>query len=235
MNFVNEVAVVAGGTGALGWEVTQELLHGSARVVVIARDAARFDQRLKTVPNLTSHVEFVAADLTSPGEADRAVDLVRRKHGGLHVLVHAAGTAPGPPCALTDSEAAAFAAAWQANVVTAFLTTRAVLAAVDEAQPLRIVHVGTRLDAYADCPSVHVHVACRAAVTVLARGVARERSRGSVRCNVVCPGLLETRANRQAFPDLGGGLWSKPGDVARAAVLLAAEETKGLNGAVLPV
>ena len=235
MNFVNRVALVTGGSGTLGWEITQELLHGSARVAVAARDEARFEQRLKTVPNLKRHLEFVESDLACPGEADRVVDLVRARLGGPHIVIHAAGVPPGPPRGLADMDAGVFRAAWEANVMTAFLVTRAALAAADGAEPLRIVHIGTRLDAVAGGPAVHVHVACRVAVSAMARGVARERARGGVRCNVVCPGLLDTRANRQAFPDIEADLWSKPGDVARAAVLLAAEETAGLNGAVLTV
>jgi NAD(P)-dependent dehydrogenase (short-subunit alcohol dehydrogenase family) len=235
MNFVNKIAVVAGGTGTLGWEITRELLHGSAQVVILARDAGRFEERLKTVPNMKGHVEFLAADLTSPGETDAAVDRVRRDHGGLHVLVHAAGTPPGPPCPLSDAEASGFGTAWAANVMTAFLTTRAVLSGRDGDQPLRIVHVGTRLGAYADCPQVHVHVACRNAVVALAQGVAREAPRDRVWCNAVLPGLLSTRANRNAFSGLDERFWSKPAEVARAAVLLAAEETENITGAVISV
>lgn len=236
MNFVDKVAVVPGGTGTLGWLIVQQLLHGSARVVIVSRDEARFEQRLKTVPNMKAHLEFRRADLRRADDVERLVDAVHDAHGRVDLLIHAAGTPPGPPRAIVETTADEFEDTWSANVTTAFLVTRALLASARAEDLLRIVHIGTRLGNYVDRPPLHGHVACRNAVACLAEGVAHERGGGrEVVCNLVCPALLDTRANRQAFPDLDDALWSKPGDVARSAALLVSEETAGLNGTSLPV
>jgi NAD(P)-dependent dehydrogenase (short-subunit alcohol dehydrogenase family) len=75
------------------------------------------------------------------------------------------------------------------------------------------------------------YAASKAAVTALARAIAKE----GVRCNVVSPSLIDTPANRASMPE---STWAKlvpPARIAELILWLCGPESAALNGAELPV
>jgi meso-butanediol dehydrogenase / (S,S)-butanediol dehydrogenase / diacetyl reductase len=92
--------------------------------------------------------------------------------------------------------------------------------------------------------STHAYAASKAGVIGLTRAMATTYAKDGIRCNVVCPGLIETGFSRRAQEDarirarlpelqpLTGGFGS-PEDVARAALYLATAPF--VTGAVLTV
>jgi meso-butanediol dehydrogenase / (S,S)-butanediol dehydrogenase / diacetyl reductase len=92
--------------------------------------------------------------------------------------------------------------------------------------------------------STHAYAASKSGVIGLTRAMASTYAKDGIRCNVVCPGLIETRFSRRVQEDarirarlpelqpLTGGLGS-PEDVAQAALYLATAPF--VTGAVLTV
>jgi meso-butanediol dehydrogenase/(S,S)-butanediol dehydrogenase/diacetyl reductase len=92
--------------------------------------------------------------------------------------------------------------------------------------------------------STHAYAAAKAGVIGLTRGMAATYAKDGIRCNVVCPGLIETPMSRRVQDDprilarLGElqpltGTLGKPEDVAAAALYLATATF--VTGAVLTV
>jgi meso-butanediol dehydrogenase / (S,S)-butanediol dehydrogenase / diacetyl reductase len=92
--------------------------------------------------------------------------------------------------------------------------------------------------------ATHAYAASKAGVIGLTRAMAATYAKDGIRCNVVCPGLIETPMSRRAqddarirarLPELQPltGDFGKPEDVARAAVYLATAPF--VTGAVLTV
>ena len=92
--------------------------------------------------------------------------------------------------------------------------------------------------------STHAHAASKAGVIGLTRAMAATYAKDGIRCNVVCPGLIETPMSRrvQDDPRIRGrlpelqpltGTFGRPDDVAAAAVYLATAPF--VTGAVLTV
>jgi meso-butanediol dehydrogenase / (S,S)-butanediol dehydrogenase / diacetyl reductase len=92
--------------------------------------------------------------------------------------------------------------------------------------------------------ATHAYAASKAGVIGLTRAMAATYAKDGIRCNVVCPGLVETPMSRRVQDDprirarlpelqpLTGG-FGKPDDVAQAALYLATAPF--VTGAVLPV
>jgi len=92
--------------------------------------------------------------------------------------------------------------------------------------------------------ATHAYAASKAGVIGLTRAMAATYAREGIRCNVVCPGLIETPMSRRAqddarirarLPDLQPltGDFGKPEDVAQAVLYLATAPF--VTGAVLTV
>jgi meso-butanediol dehydrogenase / (S,S)-butanediol dehydrogenase / diacetyl reductase len=92
--------------------------------------------------------------------------------------------------------------------------------------------------------ATHAYAASKAGVVGLTRAMAATYARDGIRCNVICPGLIETSMSsrvqsdpriRARLPDLQPltGAFGKPEDVAAAALYLATSPF--VTGAVLTV
>jgi NAD(P)-dependent dehydrogenase (short-subunit alcohol dehydrogenase family) len=75
------------------------------------------------------------------------------------------------------------------------------------------------------------YAASKAAVTALARTVAKE----GVRCNVVSPSLIDTPANRASMPESSWARLVPPERIAELILWLCSPEAAALNGVELPV
>jgi meso-butanediol dehydrogenase / (S,S)-butanediol dehydrogenase / diacetyl reductase len=90
--------------------------------------------------------------------------------------------------------------------------------------------------------ATHAYAASKAGLIGLTRAMAATYAKEGIRCNVVCPGLIETPLSRRAQEDAAirarlpelqplGGDFGKPEDVAQAALYLATAPF--VTGAVL--
>jgi meso-butanediol dehydrogenase / (S,S)-butanediol dehydrogenase / diacetyl reductase len=92
--------------------------------------------------------------------------------------------------------------------------------------------------------ATHAYAASKAGVIGLTRAMAVTYAKEGIRCNAVCPGLIETPMSRRAQEDAGirarlaelqplTGEFGRPEDVAQAVLYLATAPF--VTGAVLPV
>jgi meso-butanediol dehydrogenase / (S,S)-butanediol dehydrogenase / diacetyl reductase len=92
--------------------------------------------------------------------------------------------------------------------------------------------------------ATHAYAASKAGVIGLTRAMAATYAKDGIRCNAVCPGLIETPMSRRAQEDAGirarlaelqplTGEFGRPEDVAQAVLYLATAPF--VTGAVLPV
>lgn len=216
-----------GGRGQLGYALAEAFLGRGARVVVAGRrpeveaHAAELAAR--------GEVSAVVGDLTTAEGADALVAAAIERHGGLDVLVNAAGglTLIKP---LADTELAEWNGEIARNATTAYATTRAALPALRER---RGAVVNFTSPAAARAPaSLAAYAAAKAAVSALTRAVALEE-RGRVRVNAVAPGMMDTEQNRATAGDSARFVTRE--QVADVVLFLAGEGAAGITGQVIEV
>jgi 3-oxoacyl-[acyl-carrier protein] reductase len=185
--------LVTGSTGGIGLEVARQLLEEGAHVVTCGRRAA---------PEVgeTAHV---TADLSRPGEPERAVASTAEALGGLDVLVNNVGLARIARFEeVLDEEWDSY---WQLNVMSYVRATRAALPHLLESGGA-IVNVSSTAGKRPSTGMPHYSVT-KAAVLSLSRLIADLYAGQGVRCNAVTPGPTETDAWLG-----GGGLAEQQGD-----------------------
>jgi len=235
-------ALVTGGTKGVGEAVVARLRDAGVKVLTTARSRGE----------LSGHDMFVAADVTSAEGCTTITDAVRKRLGGVDIVVHVVGgsSAPAGGFAVLDDEV------WQReltlNLLAAVRLDRALLPAMIEQGSGVIVHV-TSIQRQLPLPeSTIAYAAAKAALSNYSKGLSKEVGPKGVRVVRVSPGWVETTAAtalvarlaseagsdqqtaRQRLMDsLGGipiGRPSKPSEVADLIAFLVSPRAACITG-----
>jgi NAD(P)-dependent dehydrogenase (short-subunit alcohol dehydrogenase family) len=226
LRFEGRVVVVTGGTGALG----------AAVVELIVREGG--------ICHIPSHRESPAPKHPGPGSVQivPGVDLtdeaaVERFYAGLPgcwASVHCAGGFAMAPIARIASKD--FAQMMDMNALSAFLCCReAVKRMRADGQGGRIVNVAAKA-AVQPAGGMVAYSMSKAAVASLTLSLAEEVAAEGIWVNAVLPSIMDTAANRAAFPaGTDFSKWPKVAEVAETIAFLASPEDRVTRGALVPV
>jgi 3-oxoacyl-[acyl-carrier protein] reductase len=227
--------LVTGSTGGIGLEIARELVREGARVVTCGRSGA---------PG-SGEALHVAADLSRPGEPERAVGEAAAALGGLDVLVNNVGIARHARFEeVPDEEWDAY---WQLNVMSYVRAIRAALPHLGEGGGA-IVNVSSTAGKRPSTGMPHYSVT-KAAVLSLSRLVADLYAKDGIRCNAVTPGPTATEAwlgeggladqqggdREEVLERVGAGRplgrLARPEEIAAVIVFLCSDRSSYVTGA----
>src|SRR5438094_1683877 len=213
-----KAALVTGAAGGIGGAVVRAFADAGARVFCIDRGEADF-----------------ACDVTRADEVERAVATAEDRLGGIDVLFNGAGISgrslgDGPVDVCTEE---AWHAVLDANLKSVFLCSKYAIPALRRSGGGAVVNLSSVLGLVgAEDFATHAYAASKGGIISLTRAMAIAYASDRIRCNVICPGLIDTpmsgraRADARVTDRLGQlqPLTGEPGhpeDVAAAAVYLA--------------
>ena len=230
LSLEGQVALVAGGSGGIGAAAVGALAAVGARVV-----AADLPGRAGP-----AGAEFAACDLKDSAAIRDLLERVRRDHGRLDILVHAAGIARD--AVLWKMTDAAWSEVMQVNLESAFHLMRAAIPLMRAGGAGSIVLVASINGERGKFGQAN-YAASKAGLIALARSVASEVGRFGVRVNAVAPGWIETpltaalpaEARARAESESLLGRLGTPEDVARVVLFLATPLSGHVTGQVVRV
>lgn len=220
-----KIVLITGAKGGLGTFITEAFLAAGAKVAGVSRTIsdADFDS-----PNFRAY----SADITQPEPTRDVVKKIASDFGRIDVLVHAAGGFAAAKVHETDD------AIWQRmrdlNLSSGFYVAREVIPIMRKQRFGRIIAIGS-LAAVEPHSALGAYVAFKSALNALFRTIAIENQDAGITSNVILPGTMDTSANRSAMPTADPAKWVQPADVAKLALMLAAEEAATINGALIPI
>jgi NAD(P)-dependent dehydrogenase (short-subunit alcohol dehydrogenase family) len=227
------VAIVTGGTGALGQAITATLLESGAVVAIpyaVAEERAALEAQL--APDRRARLLAIAADVTDEAAVGKFVQAVRDRHGRVDALVNAVGGFAGGD--LVSTSRSEWERMMTLNLTSAVIACRAVLPGMIAAGSGRIVSIASR----AVIPPQGGFIAytvSKAAVITLTQALAQEVRGHGITVNAVLPSTMNTPANRRAMPDADRSGWVRPADVAGVVAFLLSERAAAVTGAAVPV
>lgn len=231
----NRIAIVTGGTGALGRAVVENFLIAGAKVaapyVVDAEVPILREQLGDRFP--ASEIFLKKADVGDEAQTAQLVAEVGAKWGKVDILVNLVGGFwGGKPIAETTL------AEWQAmfdlNVKPTFLCCRAVVPIMQRNQWGRIVSVASR-SGLQGAGEYAAYAVSKGAIATFTASLAQEVLADGVIVNAIAPSTIDTEANRAAMPKAKHENWVKPADIARTIGYLCSDDCRVTSGAVVPV
>jgi NAD(P)-dependent dehydrogenase (short-subunit alcohol dehydrogenase family) len=221
------IALVTGGTGALGQAVVRVLLDAGARVVATRREApaqgVAADERLS----------LVSADLTDEQAVERMIQEIVARHARLDILMNTVGGyRAGQP--VTELDAQTWQAMLNLNLQTTFFASKHAARVMAPQRYGRIVNVSSRA-ALTGRRNAAAYAVSKAAVITLTEVQAEELRDAGVTVNAVLPSIIDTPTNRQVMSTADTSHWPTPEEVARVMAFLASDDASIISGASIPV
>ena len=234
-------AIVTGGSLGIGAAIARELARQGASVAINYRKHdTEAKQVVADIEGLGRKGLAVKADVASFADAQRMVDEVVEKFGGLDILVNNAGiNRDGVIWKMTEEQ-------WDQvidiNLKGYFNYIRAAVGIFKEQKSGRIVNV-TSINGLRGKFGQTNYSASKAGIIGLTKALARELGRSSVNVNAVAPGLIETDMMKDApqkvidaaLAEIVLGRLGKPEEVAWVVAFLCSEAARHITGQVIQV
>src|SRR5256884_5831673 len=229
----NRVAIVTGGTGALGQAVTLRFLTEGAIVAVpysVETEAVHLRERAGPVGRDRLVAEPV--DVTDLAAMTAFLERSVAARGRVDILVGAVGGfAAG---ALLETDAAAWRRMLDLNLTSAFAATKAVVKHMVAARYGRVVLVASRA-VVPPAGGFFAYTVGGAGGIAFGHALTHEMRPHGVTANAVLPSTMDTPANRAAMPDSDRRGWVPVEAVADAIAILAREASTHITGTLLAI
>jgi len=222
---VADAALVAGGAGALGGAVVDELRRRGWDVTVIDREP----HPEGATPVAGGALRSVQADLLDAESAAAAVQSVKNLRAVVNLV---GGFAMGQNVGETDLDDFEFML--RLNLLPAFNLARAAMPALAAAGGGAFVCVSARaaLEPFAGAAG---YITAKAGVLAFVKALHAEYHDAGVRANAILPSVIDTPANRAAMPGADWEKWVAPAEIGRVVASLCSEDFAPTSGAAVPV
>ena len=231
----NRIAIITGGTGALGRAVVENFLIAGAKVavpyVVDAEVPILHKQLGDRFP--PSAIFLKKTDVGDESQTAQFVNDVVSRWNRIEILVNLVGGFWGGS-SIADTTPAQWQAMFDLNLKPTFLCCRAVVPIMKRNQWGRIVSVASR-SGLQGAGDYAAYAVSKGAIATFTASLAQEVLEDGVMVNAIAPSTIDTDANRAAMPRAKHENWVKPADIAKTIAYLCSDDCRVTSGAVVPV
>ena len=235
-------ALVTGSSRGLGYAMAAALAGAGAAVVLNARDTVALGAAAQYLAVTGATVDAVAFDVTSRDSIDDAVAHIENEIGPIDILVNNAGMQFRSSLEAFPPEK--FDQVIATNLTSVFNVSQPVARHMIARGSGKIINICSLLSAIAR-PSIAPYAATKAAVANITRGMAVDWARHGLNVNGIAPGYFATELNEALLKDdkfnawiearTPMARWGQPEELGGAAVFLASEAARFVNGHILYV
>jgi gluconate 5-dehydrogenase len=236
------LALVTGSSGGIGLALARGLAQAGASVVLNGRDAGKLAQAVALLEGEGLKVHSRAFDVTKRDEIDASIAAIEAEIGAIEILVNNAGmTRRGP---FHELDAADWDTVMRTNVDSIFNVGQAVAKHMVARKRGRIINICSVMSELGR-PGTVVYTASKGAAKMLTKGMAIDLGPLGINVNGIGPGYFKTELTEKLVADATFSAWlvnrtpsRRWGDVedlAGAAVFLASDASRFVNGHILYV
>jgi NAD(P)-dependent dehydrogenase (short-subunit alcohol dehydrogenase family) len=241
MKLVGKVAIVTGAASGIGRASAIAFAREGAAVVVADKNAAAAEETAALIRSEGFSAISIVADVARESSVEAMVAQTAAQFGAIHILFNNAGIVMVKPLETMSEEE------WDRvmgiNVKGAFLATKHVVPHIRRAGGGAILNTGS-IASFTGQLGTPVYSASKGAIALLTKSLALDYGRDNIRVNCICPGITDTPMLREhmGYGAEGGaairarlarvptGEILTPEDVARAALYLVSDDSRGITG-----
>lgn len=236
MEYVLKNVLINGGSRGIGAEMVRVFTEKGYHV------AFTYNRSEEEALRLSRETGALAIQADSSSEADvfNALKIVNEKIGNVEILINNAAVSSFS--LFTDITLEEWNGMFATNVNGAFLYTRGVLPGMINSKHGRIINISSMWGIVGSSCEVH-YSATKAAIIGMTKALAKELGPSGITVNAIAPGVIMTEMNSKLSEEDLEALKDEtplmrigePGDVAKAALFLAGEESSFITGEVMNV
>jgi 3-oxoacyl-[acyl-carrier protein] reductase len=240
MRLHQQVAVITGAAGGIGWATAQKFAREGAIVVVVDLKPEAVDRAVRDLQAAGSQARGFALDVTQRPELDAMVMKIREVYGRIDILVNNAGiTMDARLVKMTEEQ---FDKVINVNLKGVFHCTQAVVELMIAQGSGVILNASSVVGLYGNFGQTN-YAASKFGVIGFAKTWARELGPKGIRVNAVCPGFIATPILDTIPEKVLEGMKERvplrrlgtPEEIANVYAFLASDEASYINGAVIEV
>jgi NAD(P)-dependent dehydrogenase (short-subunit alcohol dehydrogenase family) len=235
--YKDKIAIVTGGTGALGRVIVNLFASEGMKVYVPTQTIDNFrnifdNSGAEEVNEFKLRKIFgLQCDAANEASVKNFIDDVLKREGRIDYLVNTVG-GYHPKKNVVDMESELVDKMFELNFKTAFYFCRNVLKNMLDNNFGRIAAIGAM-------PAVEIsagrlaYTVSKSGVVNLIQTIAEETKENNITANVIIPSVIDTPANRQSMPKADFAKWVKPEDIAGTILFLFSDEANSFRGNVI--
>jgi NAD(P)-dependent dehydrogenase (short-subunit alcohol dehydrogenase family) len=242
------VAFITGASGGLGAQFARTLSRAGAAVVLAARRVEKLKELRAQIEGEGGDAHVLELDVTDIGSIKSAVAHAETEVGSIDILINNSGVSTTQRIVDVTEEDYDFVldtntkgAFFVAQEVGKRMIARAKGAAPGTYTGGRIVNIAS-MAGLKVLPQIGIYCMSKAAVVHMTRAMATEWGKFGINVNALCPGYIDTEINHHHWQtEQGQKLISmlprkrvgQPADLDAVLVMLCANESHFINGAVI--
>jgi gluconate 5-dehydrogenase len=237
-----KTALITGSSAGIGLALAQGLAGAGAAVVLNARNADKLDAAAARLRELGASVHALAFDVTDAAAVAVAVARIEAEIAPIDILVNNAGMQKRAP--LQDFEQADWQQLMRTNLDSVFNVGQAVARHMIPRGRGKIINICS-VQSELGRPNIAPYTASKGAVKMLTKGMAIDWGPHGLQVNGLGPGYFKTELNQALVdnPEFSSWLigrtpsrrWGDVEDLVGAAVFLASDASRFVNGHILYV
>ena len=242
MRLTDRVAIVTGGAGAIGGEITKLLAREGAKIVIADVNDEANSRMVDEVKALGSEALAVCVDVIEVDQAAKMVEAALERFGQIDILVNVAGGSTGPSIKtkmdfFARSEKTRGEEILRLNLLAPLNCARAVINHMMERRGGAIVSISSTAGVIGMMKGVE-YSAAKAGIVGMTVTLAKEAAEYGIRVNCVSPGIVGTERVFKMAPDriplwekgIKLGRLCKPEEIASAVLFLVSDESSYITG-----
>lgn len=223
----DKIALITGGTGALGSAVAQRLHEEGARVFVTYRTEGELKDRHSLFGD---HITAIRADVLDEQQVAALYNSVVTNASRVDIVVNTVGGfLPRKP--ITDVSVQEWDLLMNINLKSTFLSTREALRRMKGQSYGRIINISA-MTGLNPTPGRVPYAISKAAVALFTEIVAQEQKGTSITVNAIAPSIIATPANLASMPAEDASKWVKPEEIADLICYLCTPAAGAITGTI---
>jgi NAD(P)-dependent dehydrogenase (short-subunit alcohol dehydrogenase family) len=221
------IAVVSGGTGALGTVIVRQMREHGFTVAVPVRPASP----ARTGAGRVAGVLYLEADITAEAGVAGFFGAVVNAEGPVDILVNAAGGYAGG-ATVDQISLGEWQSMFTMNLTTTFLMSREALRIMKARGTGRIISIAAKTGVLPEPGKASYAVAKRGVITLTETMAAEVRGTG-ITVNAIAPGIILTGANREWMSPAMEAKAVTPESIADVVLSLSSAGSGSVNGTTI--